>query len=318
MSTASGAHPAPDVPVAVRRIVILGGGGQLATELAMLLAAAPPASGWQALSRAECDITDAHRVRAVIADQARAAGDHGLTVINAGAYTNVDAAEADESGAYAVNAAGPAHLALACDHVGAQLVQLSTDYVFSGDRTDGEPYRPLDVTGARSAYGRTKLAGEQAVRELLPHASWVVRTAWVYGATGANFVKTMARLSRERETLDVVDDQIGCPTWAADLAAGLLQLIAVAPPSGVYHAAGGGQVSWFGFARAIFEELGLDPERVRPTSSDAFQRPAPRPAWSVLSSSEWQAVGLTPLQPWRSALAAAFAKDGPALGVDRA
>jgi dTDP-4-dehydrorhamnose reductase len=142
-----------------------------------------------------------------------------------------------------------------------------------------------------------------------------VRTAWVYGATGANFVKTMARLAGERETLDVVDDQVGCPTWAADLAAGLLQLIAVAPPAGIYHAAGGGQISWFGFAQAIFAELGLDPERVRPTTSDAFPRPAPRPAWSVLSSGEWQDAGLTPLQPWRAALAAAYTKDGPALGA---
>jgi dTDP-4-dehydrorhamnose reductase len=192
-------------------------------------------------------------------------------------------------------------------------VQLSTDYVFSGDRTDGEPYRPLDPTGPRSAYGRTKLAGEQAVRELLPHASWVVRTAWVYGATGTNFVKTMARLSRERETLDVVDDQIGCPTWAADLAAGLLQLIAVAPPSGIFHAAGGGRASWYELARAVFEELGLDPDRVRATTSDAFARPAPRPAWSVLSSEEWQDAGLAPLRPWRAALAAAYAQDGPAL-----
>ncbi len=201
--------------------------------------------------------------------------------------------------------------------MGAQLVQLSTDYVFSGDRSDGEPYRPLDPTGPRSAYGRTKLAGEQAVRELLPHASWVVRTAWVYGATGSNFVKTMARLSAERETLDVVDDQLGCPTWAADLASGLLQLIAVAPPAGVYHAAGGGRASWFELARAVFSELGLDPERVRPTTSDTLQRPAPRPAWSVLSSSEWQDAGLTTLPHWRAALTAAYAKDGSALGGRR-
>jgi dTDP-4-dehydrorhamnose reductase len=315
MSTPFGAAPAPDEPGAGRRIVIFGGGGQLGSELAAALQANPPDAGWQSLTRAECDVTDLHRVRAVIADQARAAGDRGLAVINAGAYTNVDAAEDDESGAYAVNAAGPAHLALACEQVGAQLVQLSTDYVFSGDRADGLPYAPLDPTSPRSAYGRTKLAGELAVRELLPHASWVVRTAWVYGASGSNFVKTMARLSGERETLDVVDDQVGCPTWAADLSVGLLQLLAVAPPSGIYHAAGGGRASWFELARAVFEELGVDPERVHPTTSAAFQRPAPRPAWSVLSSSEWQDAGLTPLPQWREALAAAYAKDGPALGA---
>ncbi len=315
MSTAFGEPPVLDTPASARRIVIFGGGGQLASELAALLAAEPPEAGWQALTRADCDLTNSHRVRSVIADQARAAGGRGLAVINAAAFTNVDAAEADEPAAYAVNAAGPAHLALACDQVGAQLVQLSTDYVFSGDRTDGEPYTPLDPTAPRSAYGRTKLAGELAVRELLPHASWVVRTAWVYGAAGNNFVKTMARLAGERETLEVVDDQIGCPTWAAELAAGLLQLIAVAPPSGIFHAAGGGRGSWFELARAVFAELGLNPERVRPTTSVAFQRPAPRPAWSVLSSREWQDAGLTPLQPWRAALAAAYAKDGPALGA---
>jgi dTDP-4-dehydrorhamnose reductase len=315
MSPAADAPPAPDEPGQVRRVLILGGGGQLASELAGLLAAAPPPAGWQALSRAECDVTDSPRVRAVIADQARAAGGYGLAVINAGAYTNVDGAESNEPAAYAVNASGPAHVALACDLVGAQLIQMSTDYVFAGDRSNGRPYTPLDPTGPRSAYGRTKLAGELAVRELLPHASWVVRTAWVYGAAGSNFVKTMARLSGERETLDVVEDQIGCPTWAADLAAALLQLVAVAPPAGIYHAAGAGRASWFELARAVFEELGLDPERVRPTTSAAFQRPAPRPAWSVLSSSEWQDAGLTPLRPWRAALAAAYEKDGPALGA---
>ncbi|HEX4017089.1 MAG TPA: dTDP-4-dehydrorhamnose reductase [Frankiaceae bacterium] len=314
MSPSADEPPALDPAGPGRRIVIFGGAGQLASELAALLALAPPKAGWQALSRAECDITDHYRVRITVADQALAAGENGLAVINAGAYTNVDAAEADEPAAYAVNAAGPAHLALACEQVGAQLVQLSTDYVFSGDRTDGEPYRPLDPIGPQSAYGRTKLAGELAVRELLPHASWVVRTAWVYGASGGNFVKTMARLSQERETLEVVDDQIGSPTWAGELAAGLLQLIAVAPPSGIYHAAGGGRASWFELARAVFEELGLDPQRVHPTTSAAFRRPAPRPAWSVLSSSEWQDAGLTPLRPWRDALAAAYEKDGPALG----
>jgi dTDP-4-dehydrorhamnose reductase len=300
-----------------RRIVIVGAAGQLGSELARLLDASPPAFGWQGLTRAECDVTNLHRVRAVIADQALAAigaGATGLTVINAGAYTNVDGAEADEAGAYAVNAAGPAHLAMACADVGAQLVHLSTDYVFAGDRTDGRPYAPSDPPAPRSAYGRTKLAGEQAVRELLPGGSWVVRTAWVYGAGGGNFVKTMARLASERETVDVVNDQIGCPTWTADLAAGLLQLIDVSPPSGIYHAAGGGRGSWFDLACAVFTELGHDPARVRPTTSADFVRPAPRPAWSVLSSAEWTSVGLTPLRDWREALTAAYAQDGPALG----
>jgi dTDP-4-dehydrorhamnose reductase len=315
MSPDPDAAPGPDSPASTPRIVITGGGGQLAAELGRLLTDAPPEAGWQALTRAECDIADLHRVRAVIADQARAAGDRGLAVINAAANTNVDGAEADEPAAYAVNAAGAAHLALACEQVGARLVQLSTDYVFPGDRADGRPYVPLDETGPRSAYGRTKLAGEIAVRELLPHASWVVRTAWVYGATGTNFVKTMARLSAERETLSVVDDQIGCPTWAADLARGLLQLIAVAPPSGIYHAAGGGRASWYELAQAVFDELGLDPERVRPTTSAEFVRPAPRPAWSVLSNSEWVDAGLAPLPDWREALSTAYAQDGAALGA---
>ena len=249
--------------------------GQLGAELRRLLDAAPPRAGWQGLTRAECDLTDVHRVRAVIADQARAAGSAGLAVINAGAWTNVDGAESDEAGAFAVNAAGPAHLGLACSQSGAQLVHISTDYVFAGDRADGLPYAAADPTAPQSAYGRTKLAGELAVREVLPADSWVVRTAWVYGATGGNFVKTMARLSGEKDTLDVVEDQIGCPTWAADLAAGLLQLIAVNPPAGTYHAAGGGRASWMELARAVFEELGQDPARVHPTTSAAFVRPRP-------------------------------------------
>ncbi len=297
--------------------MVLGSAGQLGSELAALLEAYPPAAGWQGLTRAECDITDPHRVRAVVVDQARAARDAGarLVVINAGAYTNVDGAESDETLAYAVNSSGPAHIALACSLVGAQLVQVSTDYVFAGDRTNGEPYAAADPPDPRSAYGRTKLAGELAVRELLPHGSWVVRTAWVYGATGGNFVKTMARLGAERETVDVVTDQIGSPTWATELAAGLLQVAAVNPPAGIYHAAGGGRASWYDLARAVFAVLGRDPDRVRPTTSAAFVRPAPRPAWSVLSSSEWEAAGLAPLSDWRAALAVAYAKDGPALGA---
>jgi dTDP-4-dehydrorhamnose reductase len=148
---------------------------------------------------------------------------------------------------------------------------------------------------------------------LLPDASYVVRTSWVYGASGGNFVKTMARFERERETLSVVDDQRGCPTWSADLARGLVDLAASDAAPGIYHLAGGGETTWYGLARAVFEELGADPDRVQPTTSAEFVRPAPRPAYSVLSPRAWQAAGLTPLRDWREALTVAFREVGDAL-----
>jgi dTDP-4-dehydrorhamnose reductase len=140
-----------------------------------------------------------------------------------------------------------------------------------------------------------------------------VRTAWVYGATGANFVKTMARLERERETVSVVDDQCGSPTWSRDLARGLFALTREQAPPGTYHCTGSGETTWYGFTRAIFEELGADPERVRPTTTDAFPRPAPRPAYSVLGTGAWSAAGLPAMPPWREALTQAFRLSGPAL-----
>jgi dTDP-4-dehydrorhamnose reductase len=169
-------------------------------------------------------------------------------------------------------------------------------------------------TGPRSTYGRTKLAGERAVLSSGARG-FVVRTAWLYGATGNNFVKAMARLERSRPTVSVVDDQRGSPTWSADLARGLIGLAGAADrlPPGVLHCTNSGQTTWFGFARAVFEELGADPERVRPCSSDQFPRPAPRPAYSVLSGAAWAGAGLTPLRGWREALAAAFAEHRSAL-----
>jgi dTDP-4-dehydrorhamnose reductase len=191
------------------------------------------------------------------------------------------------------------------------LVHVSTDYVFAGDAT--APYEVDAQVAPRSAYGRSKLAGERAVRELLPDASYVVRTAWVYGAAGGNFVKTVARLEHSRDTIEVVDDQHGSPTWSADLAGGLVALARSAAPPGVYHCTNGGATTWYGLTRAVFEELGADPDRVRPTSTDRFPRPAPRPAYSVLSSAGWVAAGLPALPDWRDALARAFAEVGPAL-----
>jgi dTDP-4-dehydrorhamnose reductase len=275
--------------------LITGAGGQLGTDLCATLAS----DDVHPLRRGDLDISDAAAVAEVIASV------QPDVVVNAAAYTAVDAAESDEDAAYRVNAAGPAVLAAALSGTPARLIHVSTDYVFAGDAS--RPYEVDDPTGPKSAYGRTKLAGEIAVRELLPEASYVVRAAWVYGATGGNFVKTMARLERSRETVDVVDDQRGSPTWSADLARALVELGRSAAPPGVYHGTNTGETTWFGLARAIFEELGADPGRVQPTTTDAFPRPAPRPAYSVLSDAAWKAAGLTPLPPWRDALHAAFA-----------
>jgi dTDP-4-dehydrorhamnose reductase len=298
------------------RLLVTGAGGQLGSDLARVLEAHPDRPAWQGVTRSECDIADSHRVRAVLADQRRAAGDGPLVVLNAAAYTDVDGAETDEAGAYAVNAAGPAHLAMICDEVGASLVHVSTDYVFSGDRgPEPTPYEVDDETGPRTAYGRTKLAGEQAVRLLLPERGYVVRSGWLYGETGGNFVKTMLRLARERDTVDVVDDQYGAPTWTYELAERLVELALSGAPGGVYHCAAGGTATWFDVARAVFAAGGHDPERVRPTTSAAMARPAPRPAWSVLSSRSWADAGLTVLPDWKVQLAQAIARLGPALGV---
>ena len=286
-------------------VLITGARGQLGSDLVAAAAAAGiPA---QAFGSHELDITDPDAVEAALTAFTRVATGDDVTgravVINAAAYTAVDDAEADPDTAYAVNAAGPTHLAQAAARLGLGLIQVSTDYVFPGDAT--RPYEVDDPTDPHGVYGASKLAGEQAVLEEYPEAH-VVRTAWVWGVTGGNFVKTMAKLESARPTLSVVDDQRGTPTYSADLAAGLLELAAADLAGGVLHLTNAGQTTWFDFARAIFVELGADPERVQPTSTAAFPRPAPRPAYSVLSPAAWVAAGLTPLRDWRSALHDAF------------
>jgi dTDP-4-dehydrorhamnose reductase len=283
------------------RWLVTGARGQLGTELVEAL----DGEIVLAVGHAELDIADAPAVERVVADFVPD------LVVNAAAYTAVDAAESDEDAAYRVNATGPAMVAAALARHGGRMVHVSTDYVFAGDAT--HPYQVDDVPAPKSAYGRTKLAGEQAVRELLPDASYVVRTAWVYGTAGSNFVKTMARLERERDTLDVVDDQRGSPTWSADLARGLVELARSDATPGIYHCTNAADTTWYGFARAIFEELGADASRVRRTTTDAFPRPARRPAYSVLSDAGWRTAGLTPLPTWRDALRRALAEAGPTL-----
>ena len=266
------------------------------------------------LTRAQLDVADPFAVKDMVELWARVvrsdSPDHRLVVVNATGYTAVDDAESDEETAYAVNAVAPALLAQACAAAGARLIHLSTDYVFPGNRVEGPPYEVEDPTGPRTAYGRTKLAGELAVRELHPGGGYVVRTSWLYGGPGS-FVSTMARLAADGQAVPVVDDQRGSPTWSRDLAAGVLALARSDAPPGTYHASGGGDTTWHGLARAVFEEVGADPARVLPATTDDVPRPAPRPAYSVLSPASWQAAGLPALPFWREALRTCL-RDRPA------
>ncbi|WP_031082808.1 dTDP-4-dehydrorhamnose reductase [Streptomyces sp. NRRL WC-3549] len=280
--------------------LVTGAGGMLGQDvLARLARAGESGTG---LERKALDITDADAVR-------RAVEEHRPSVIvNCAAWTAVDDAESREDEALRVNGDGPRVLAEVCAEHGIVLLQVSTDYVFDGEAE--EPYAEEAPTAPRSAYGRTKLAGERAVLSLLPDTGYVVRTAWLYGAGGGNFVRTMIKLEGVKDTLDVVDDQLGQPTWTGDLADRLVRLgqgaLAGTAPAGVYHGTSGGETTWFGFTRAIFEQLGADPERVRPTTSAAFARPAPRPAYSVLGHDRWAKAGIEPIRNWREALAEAF------------
>lgn len=250
-----------------------------------------------ALGRAELDITDRAAVDAAVAG-------HDV-VINCAAYTKVDDAETHESDAYAINATGTANLAAAAAVHGAKFVTISTDYVFDGNADS--PYaedRPRDPV---NAYGRTKAAGEELALAAHPDGTFVVRTAWLYGAHGPNFAATMLRLTASKDSWAVVDDQVGQPTWTGDLAEQIVALVDSDAPAGIYHGTNSGQTSWFGFARAVLEFAGFDPERITPTDSSAFSRPAARPAYSVLGHDAWRAAGLEPMRDWRDALREAVA-----------
>ncbi|GBG37031.1 dTDP-4-dehydrorhamnose reductase [Mycobacterium montefiorense] len=286
------------------RIVVTGAGGQLGGCLAAQ--AVDQGRSVLALTSAQWDITDPAAAEAIVTS--------GDVVINCGAYTNVDGAESDEARAYAVNEAAPEHIARACARAGARLIHVSTDFVFAGDFGGAQPrpYEPSDETSPRGVYACSKRAGEVAVLAALPEAV-VVRTAWVYtGGTGSDFVAIMRKLAAGDGPIKVVDDQVGSPTYVADLAEALLQVADDGVPGPILHAANEGVVSRFGLARAVFEECGADPERVNPVGTDEFPRPAPRPTYSALSGRQSAAAGMAPLRPWRPALVAALAaSQGP-------
>ena len=262
--------------------IVMGANGMLGQDLEALLR--ERGERVTSLDREEADITSGS-LELPPAD----------VVVNCAAFTAVDAAEADEPAAFAVNGVGAANVARAAHRAGARVVQISTDYVFAGDAAS--PYAEDASPAPRSAYGRTKLAGEWAVRSENPR-HLVVRTAWLYGAHGPCFPKTIARVAAERGSLDVVADQVGQPTWTVDLADLVVRLVAADAPAGVYHGTSSGEVSWHGFAQAVVAAAGLDPEIVRPTTSDAYVRPAARPAYSVLGHDALRAAGVAPIGDW--------------------
>ncbi|HTU77013.1 MAG TPA: dTDP-4-dehydrorhamnose reductase [Trebonia sp.] len=289
------------------RWLVTGAAGMLGRDLTALLA--ERGEEFTGLGRGDLDITNGEAVTATLEKF------QPSVVVNCAAWTAVDDAETQEGDALRLNADGPASLAAACARLGAVLIQPSTDYVFDGQAV--RPYREDDPTGPRSAYGRTKLAGERAVLEALPDSGYVVRTAWLYGEHGPSFVRTMLRLARGGKPVTVVEDQTGQPTWTADLAAQLITLVTAGAPAGIYHGTSSGQTTWFGLAQEVFDlyasSTGLagGRELVQPTTSAAYARAAtkqtaPRPGYSVLGHDAWAKAGITPIGHWRDRLHRAF------------
>lgn len=281
------------------RVLVTGAAGMLGTDVVSLLREC--GVDVTALTREGLDITDEATVRSVVSAV------KPEFVVNCAAWTAVDDAEAHEDEALELNCHAVASLAGVCRDVGAALIHPSTDYVFAGDATS--PYAEEAATGPRTAYGRTKLAGEWAVRDILPDSGYVVRTAWLYGAHGKNFVYTMMRLARAGKSPSVVDDQRGQPTWTADVARQIHSLISGGAPAGIYHATSSGQTTWCGFAREIFALVlpeRANPPTVTPITTAEYPLPAPRPAYSVLGHNAWNLAGIEPIGDWRDALHRAF------------
>lgn len=275
------------------RWLVTGAGGMLARDCVEALSAAGHTV--VALSRTELDITVPEAVTKAVAGCD--------AVLNCAGWTAVDDAEAAEGAAFQVNAVGPALLARAATRSGALVVQPSTDYVFEG--VSPTPYEAGDAVNPMSAYGRTKAAGEWAVRAEAPANHLVVRTAWLYGAGGSCFPRAIAALARQRDGVSVVDDQFGQPTWTRDVAGFILRLVEARPPAGTYHATASGWASWFDFATEVCRAAGLRPGVVSRTTTAEFPRPAPRPTYSVLGHAAAERVGVASIPDWRERWAAA-------------
>jgi dTDP-4-dehydrorhamnose reductase len=294
-------------------VLVIGASGQIAQALARGSRNHPFAV--LCAGRGLADISVPAQIEALFREQAPA------VVINAAAYTAVDRAESDEASAFAVNDEGPRHLARLCREVDAPLVHLSTDYVFSGQGR--EPYKETDPTAPAGVYGASKAAGEEAVRSIWPR-HLILRTAWIYSNDGHNFLKTMLRLGAERSELAVVNDQIGSPTWAQDVADAILRIVPrlLSRDDGIawgtYHLTNEGEASWFDFASEIFRIARMAGGRspsLRPIVTAEYPTPARRPAYSVLDTSKFRRTFGFGLPHWQVSLAQCLALG---LGAGRA
>lgn len=273
--------------------LITGGSGQLGIAVSQELGERGVL--FHAWSSKDLNITQGPIVRDVIAKLSP------KVIINCAAWTDVDGAESNEIDASRVNSDGPDNLALAAKLSNSKLIHVSTDYVFSGESQT--PWQVADEINPLSAYGRTKAQGESRVLAAYPESSFVVRTAWLYSPWGKNFAKTMTKLALKGDgEVRVVNDQLGQPSSASDLASQLVQLGLSTSPAGIYHGTNSGQATWFEFAQEIFKLSGADVGRVTPVSSSEYPRPAKRPSFSVLSHDAWASTAIRPMRDWRIAL----------------
>ncbi|MDK2917577.1 MAG: dTDP-4-dehydrorhamnose reductase [Candidatus Petromonas sp.] len=270
------------------KVLLTGSNGMLGTDLIKVLSKENEVI---ASTRKDFDITDINGtinyIKEVKPD----------VVVHSAAYTDVDGCESNIDTAYKVNAIGARNVATACNEIDAAMVYISTDYVFDGSK--GEAYTEFDTVNPLSIYGKSKLAGENYVKGLL-NKYYIVRTSWLYGMNGKNFVTTMLNLSKKMDSLSVVNDQIGSPTYTPDLAEAISKLIQK-PTYGIFNITNSDYCSWYDYAKLIFDIANIDIE-VNPTTTEEFNRPAPRPKYSVLENYCWKLEGYKPLRPYKEAL----------------
>ncbi len=282
-----------------RRWLVTGGSGQLALEFERALQLRQ--QEYVLLSKQDLDISNREDTVQRIAKELP------THVINCAAYTNVDGAESNKELAFEINAAGAENVAIASSAIGAHLTHFSTDYVFDGSGTS--PYSTRAPKHPTSIYGESKSKGEELVQAAMPDSSLILRTSWLYSQFGANFVKKMIELEKVKETLSVVNDQIGQPTWCSDVAGFTIENLLQTNITGLHHLTNAGSTSWFHFAQKIFELIGKDKDRILAVPSSQFPQKAKRPNYSVLDHSDWEELSIEPLRDWEYAITEAISNE---------